>query len=602
MSDWMIAHRGGDFTAIAEQCHISPILARIIRNRGVIGPAATDVFLNGTTADLRDPHLIPGMDGAVKIIRNSISSGDRMRIIGDYDVDGICSAYILLSGLKSAGGDVDAILPDRIKDGYGLNVDMIERAGEDGVKTVITCDNGIAATDAVNRAKELGMTVVVTDHHEIPSVLPDADAIVEPKLRDDTTGEITYQFPDICGAVVAWKLIEAVRGISNEEAGVRGSEMYEAMAFAAIATVCDIMPLMDENRIIVRYGLRAAAETSNPGLRALIRVNGLEGKELSGYHAGFVIGPCLNASGRLDSAERALRLFGVSDSNAGQDAEEEAGELKALNDSRKSMQTTGIAEAQTMITSGDFLKDNIIVIVIKDLHQSLAGIVAGKIKEEYNRPTFVLTASGEDGILKGSGRSIDAYDMYEGMTECSGLLLKFGGHRMAGGLSIKEENVDEFRQRLNSNCGLTSDDMKKVEHLDMELAAHCVTNELTDELAKLEPCGNGNKPPVFACRNMGIESARILGQSGNAVKFDLRDEGGTAFEGIWFGKSGALAKSFDEFYGDGTFEALTSSYGAHGTAGAIRANLAYQPRINSFRGRDTLQLQIKDFRFIGNMT
>lgn len=601
MSDWMIAHRGGDFTAIAEQCHISPILARIIRNRGVIGAAATDVFLNGTTADLRDPYLIPGMAGAVKIIRNSISSGDRIRIIGDYDVDGICSAYILLSGLKAAGGDVDAILPDRIKDGYGLNVDMIERAGEDGVKTVITCDNGIAATDAVSRAKELGMTVVVTDHHEIPSVLPDADVIVEPKLRDDTTGEIIYQFPDICGAVVAWKFIEAVRGISNEEAGVRDSEMYEAMAFAAIATVCDIMPLMDENRIIVRYGLRAAAETSNPGLRALIRVNGLEGKELNGYHAGFVIGPCLNASGRLDSAERSLRLFCVSDSNAGQDAEEEAGELKELNDSRKSMQNTGIAEAETMIMSGDHLKDNVIVIVIKDLHQSLAGIVAGKIKEEYYRPAFVLTESGEDGILKGSGRSIDAYDMYEGMTECADLLLKFGGHRMAGGLSIKEENVDEFRQRLNSKCGLTSDDMKKVEHLDMELAAHCVTNELTDELAKLEPCGNGNKPPVFACRNMGIESARILGQSGNAVKFDLRDEGGTAFEGIWFGKSGALAKSFDEFYGDGTFEALTSSYGAHGTAGAIRANLAYQPRINSFRGRDTLQLQIKDFKFIGNM-
>ncbi|WP_130836596.1 single-stranded-DNA-specific exonuclease RecJ [Lachnoclostridium sp. Marseille-P6806] len=612
MAKWFIARRGGDFAAIGAACGISPVLARLIRNRGAVGEEETRRYLEGGTEALIDPLRLPDIPSAVRLLREKISAGEPVRIIGDYDVDGICSSYILLRGLREQGARADAVLPDRIRDGYGLNTEMIERAAGEGIRMIITCDNGIAAAEAVHRAKELGMTVIVTDHHEIPFVtdadrqreycLPEADVIVEPKLKKPGTEENLYPFPELCGAAVAWKLICALRGESAGQAGAQGL-MRELLAFCAIATVCDVMPLRGENRILVREGLRAAEETENPGLRALLRANELEESTLRPFHAGFILGPCLNASGRLDSAQRALNLFDSKES--GVDPVTAAAELRRLNEERRAMQEKSMESAEEYIKRKRLLRDFVLVLVLPDCHQSLAGIVAGKLRERYERPVFVLTDSAEEGMLKGSGRSIEAYDMYAGMQACRELLIQFGGHRKAGGLTLRAENAEALRLRLNECCGLSEDDLCTELHLDLELPPGQVTPALAEELGRLEPCGNENSPALFVCRNIRIIGAALLGHSERAVRFLARDEGGEAREFIFFGNAGMLAARFDGACGQGAWERLLSfsspsAFASRGQGdGAVcAANLAYEPRINEWRGRRSVQLVVKDFQFL----
>ena len=486
MAKWMVYQKKENFRAIADACGISQVLARLIRNRDVIGIDETRRFLYGTLSDLHDPRLLPDMEKAVSLLGDKIRRGAAVRVIGDYDVDGICASYILMHALGICGAQADVVLPDRVRDGYGMNPQMAEDAAQDGIGVILTCDNGIAATEAVRAAKDAGICVVVTDHHEVPFeegedgvrkyLLPPADAVVDPKVRDSRTGEMEYPFPDICGAVVAWKLA----GLLMEDlAPARKDDVLgDLLPFCALATVCDVMPLQDENRILVREGLRRAVHTTNTGLRSLLVVNGLEGKPLSTYHAGFVIGPCLNATGRLDNAERALALFLEDDPS---EALRSAQKLRELNDSRKSLTEQGVLQAMERIREDHMLDRRILVIFLPDCHESLAGIIAGRIRERFSRPVFVLTRT-EEGLVKGSGRSIEAYDMFASMTAVKECFTKFGGHKMAAGLSMKEEDIPLLRERLEEGCSLREEDLTEVLHIDMELPPALWTLDMTEEL------------------------------------------------------------------------------------------------------------------------
>ena len=569
---WMVYAKKEDFEGIGRQLGISPVLARLVRNRDVIGPDETAAYLSATTKDLRDPFLLPDMEIACGILQDKIRNGKSIRIIGDYDVDGICSAYILLRVLRSLGAKVDAKLPDRVIDGYGINERLVREAISDGVDTILTCDNGIAAKEPLTIAKDAGMTVIVTDHHEVPYeligeekhyLLPPADAVIDPKRQSDA-----YPFPEICGAVVALKLCQALQKKMNADIPA----FDQLLAFAALATVCDVMPLRDENRIIVRTGLQIASNTRNTGLNALIRVCDLSGRDLSVYHAGFILGPCLNASGRLNSAERALELFSEEDENR---ALLIAQELKSLNESRKDMTLRGTETACRMIESGAYQGDQILVILLEDCHESLAGIIAGRVRERYHRPAFVLTRL-ESGVIKGSGRSAECYNMFDGLTQVQDLLLKFGGHAMAAGLTLAEENVDEFRRRLNENCTLTDEDFAEVLHLDMELPPEAVSIPLVQEFSQLEPCGTGNPRPLFAARNVLIQRFRILGKNGNVIKFSARSAAGVPMELIYFG----MPEEVPELM----------------TAGEKIVNIAYYPDINRYQGRENIQFVLRDYK------
>ena len=595
MAKWMVAAKKADFEAIAGACGISPILARLIRNRDVVGEEETARYLNGTLNDLHDPLLLPDMEKAAAILLDKIRAGRKIRIIGDYDVDGICSSYILWRMLTFLGADADVRLPDRIVDGYGINIRLVEEAKSDSVDTILTCDNGIAAGAVLQTAVDAGMSVIVTDHHEIPFeeaedgsgdktyILPPADAIVEPKLTDPETGCIRYPFPDICGAQVTYKLSQvmldrAFRDKPTSEMIEKERVMRELLGFAALATVCDVMPLKDEHRIFVREGLKEAANTENIGLDALIRVCSLSGAPLSVYHAGFIIGPCLNASGRLESAGKALELFMEKDPDK---AVRIAHELKDLNDSRKSMTEQGTQRAQEAVeekirAAGGMLP-LVLVIALEDCHESLAGIIAGRIREKYQRPTFVMTRT-EEGDLKGSGRSVEGYDMYAEMNRCADLFLKFGGHKMAAGFLIPGENMEQLEQRLNENCPLKAEQMEDVIHIDMELPPRFVSMELTEEMAKLEPCGTANAKPVFVTRNIRLTLTGILGKNRNVARFTGTDETGRRFNFIYFRKE----------------EEITDLTGG----GGALCSLVYYPDINTWNGRSSLQFVIKDHRVI----
>lgn len=589
MAKWMVAAKKADFAAIAEEFQIDPVIARIIRNRDIVGEEAIERFLHGTLQDLHDPTLLQDAERAAGIVREKIADGKRIRIIGDYDIDGICSTYLLLAGLTHCGAAVDTAIPHRIHDGYGLNDHLIREAWEAGTDTIVTCDNGIAATAQIAYAKSLGMTVIVTDHHEVPyevledgsrqECLPDADAVIDPKRKD-----CGYPFEGICGAVVAYKFLQVL--FAGDDTVQTQELMQELLAFAAFATVGDVMELVDENRIIVRYGLRQILRSANYGLQALLAVNGLQDKKLSAYHIGFVLGPCLNATGRLDTAERALRMFCTKDRA---EAVTIAGELKALNESRKDMTVRGTEEAVAMIEEGGLKQDRVLVLYLPDCHESLAGIIAGRIRERYHKPVFVLTRS-EEGV-KGSGRSIEAYHMYEKMSECKELYMKYGGHKLAAGVSMPEENVEPFREYLNRHCGLTEEDFVEKIHIDVPMPMSYVTAAFVKQLSVLEPFGNGNAKPVFAQKNIRLISGRILGKNGNVGKYCVEDESGRRYDMMYFGDLAVWHLFLQEHFGQTAFERLYQG----SRAGDICIHVIYYPDLNVYQGRENLQMIMQDY-------
>ncbi len=586
MERWVLLRKGADFEAIGKKYQISPRLACLIRNRDVIGEEAVDRYLNGTISDLYDGMLMKDMDKAIDILKEKILEDKKIRVIGDYDIDGVNATYILLEGLERLGADVDSDIPDRISDGYGLNRHLVERAYEAGVDTLITCDNGIAAADEIAYGKEMGMTVIVTDHHEVPFDeqdgekryrIPPADAVMDPKQPD-----CLYPFKGLCGSAVAYKLMEALW----ESMGKDSADLDDLIENVAIATIGDVMDLEDENRIFVKEGLQMLRRTKNPGLKALIECTGIDKNSLNSYHIGFVLGPCINASGRLDTAKRALELL-----RAGTQKEADilAGDLKALNDSRKDMTEEAVKQAEEQVETTTISKDKVLVVYLPDCHESLAGIVAGRIRENYYKPVFVLT-DAEEGV-KGSGRSIDGYHMYEELNECKELLTKFGGHRLAAGLSLPKENVGKFREMLNKNCTLTEEEMKEKVTIDMEMPFGCVTEGLVKELELLEPFGKGNTKPVFAARDVTLLGARILGKNRNVLKLQVQDVNGCRIEAMLFHHADDFLGKLEEQYGKTEVEALLKGRGRQ-----IRISMTYYPDINEYMGKKTPQIVVTHYR------
>ena len=586
MERWVLLRKGADFEAIGKKYQISPRLACLIRNRDVIGEEAVDRYLNGTISDLYDGMLMKDMDKAIDILKEKILEDKKIRVIGDYDIDGVNATYILLEGLERLGVDVDSDIPDRISDGYGLNRHLVERAYEAGVDTLITCDNGIAAADEIAYGKEMGMTVIVTDHHEVPFDehdgekryrIPPADAVMDPKQPD-----CLYPFKGLCGAAVAYKLMEALW----ESMGKDSADLDDLIENVAIATIGDVMDLEDENRIFVKEGLQMLRRTKNPGLKALIECTGIDKNSLNSYHIGFVLGPCINASGRLDTAKRALELL-----RAGTQKEADilAGDLKALNDSRKDMTEEAVKQAEEQVETTTISKDKVLVVYLPDCHESLAGIVAGRIRENYYKPVFVLT-DAEEGV-KGSGRSIDGYHMYEELNKCKELLTKFGGHRLAAGLSLPKENVGKFREMLNKKCTLTEEEMKEKVTIDMEMPFGCVTEGLVKELELLEPFGKGNTKPVFAARDVTLLGARILGKNRNVLKLQVQDVNGCRIEAMLFHHADDFLGKLEEQYGKTEVEALLKGRGRQ-----IRISMTYYPDINEYMGKKTPQIVVTHYR------
>lgn len=586
MERWVLLRKGADFEAIGKKYQISPRLACLIRNRDVIGEEAVDRYLNGTISDLYDGMLMKDMDKAIDILKEKILEDKKIRVIGDYDIDGVNATYILLEGLERLGADVDSDIPDRISDGYGLNRHLVERAYEAGVDTLITCDNGIAAADEIAYGKEMGMTVIVTDHHEVPFDehdgekryrIPPADAVMDPKQPD-----CFYPFKGLCGAAVAYKLMEALW----ESMGKDSADLDDLIENVAIATIGDVMDLEDENRIFVKEGLQMLRRTKNPGLKALIECTGIDKNSLNSYHIGFVLGPCINASGRLDTAKRALELL-----RAGTQKEADilAGDLKALNDSRKDMTEEAVKQAEEQVETTTISKNKVLVVYLPDCHESLAGIVAGRIRENYYKPVFVLT-DAEEGV-KGSGRSIDGYHMYEELNKCKELLTKFGGHRLAAGLSLPKENVGKFREMLNKNCTLTEEEMKEKVTIDMEMPFGCVTEGLVKELELLEPFGKGNTKPVFAARDVTLLGARILGKNRNVLKLQVQDANGCRIEAMLFHHADDFLGKLEEQYGKTEVEALLKGRGRQ-----IRISMTYYPDINEYMGKKTPQIVVTHYR------
>ena len=565
---WMLQTKRADFNGLAMRLGVSPVAVRIMRNRGLLDEREMRKYLYGTLDDLYDPRQMKGMETAAGIIEKKLIEGKKIRIIGDYDIDGVCSTYILLKGFHRAAGNgqIDYEIPDRIRDGYGINESIIRQAAEDGIDTLVTCDNGIAALKEISIAKQLGMTVVVTDHHEVPvdvygQILPPADAVVDPKQDGET-----YPYHEICGAVVAWKLINVI----YEDLGIPEHEWMELLEFAAIATVGDVMKLQDENRLIVKYGLKKIGSTKNTGLRMLVEKNNLDINNLSAYHIGFVIGPCLNAGGRLKSAKVALRMLLEQDPDRVSGL---ADELKELNDVRKDMTAKGETEAIEQVERF-YMSDKVLVVFLPECHESLAGIIAGRLLEHFHKPSFVLTR-GEQSA-KGSGRSIEAYHMYQGLCEVSDLLVKFGGHPMAAGLSIEESDIDEFRRRLNENAKLTEDDFVPQIWIDVPMPFEYVNEKIVDELKGLEPFGQGNEKPLFAQKSLTIRNVRVLGKNRNVVKMNLVTNTGHPFDGLLFAD------------GDRFLEEQT---------GQNTIDMIYYPDVNEYNGTRTLQAIIKNYKF-----
>lgn len=586
MEKWIEIRKGGNFMEMAKKYGIDPLIARIIRNRDITDEKEITEYLYGGKEALHNPHLLKDADKAAEIIAEGIAGKKAMRIIGDYDIDGVNATYILLEGIRRCGGNVDAAIPDRMKDGYGINEHLIEQALSDGKELLITCDNGIAAINEINFAKEKGMTVVVTDHHEIPYrnteqgkefLRSNADAIVNPKQAD-----CPYPCKGICGAVVAWKLVQVL----YERMDIPVEEADIFIENAGFATVGDVMDLTGENRILVKLGLKALEHTKNPGMKALIAKNKLSDKPLSAYHIGFVLGPCINASGRLDTAKRSLELLLERDEVK---ASALADELVELNESRKYMTQQETQKALEQIGKEGREKDKVLVVYLPECHESLAGIIAGRIREAYQRPVFVLTR-GEEGV-KGSGRSIEAYSMFDKMTEVAELFTKYGGHPMAAGLSMREEDIDKLREQLNQKAELSEEDMAEVVRLDAVLPMSYFTVDTIRQLSVLEPCGKSNTRPVFADRNIKITRAGIVGVNRNVLKLHLLDSKGNPVAGVYFGEVEKFLTFLSEKFGSEEVDAAM-----HGKENSIQFAAVYEPAVDTYSGRESVQAIIRRFR------
>lgn len=607
MEKWYVAQKKADFEGWAREFQISPVLARILRNRDLTEKEQVRKFLYGSLKDCYSPWLLKDMDKAVELIQQAISEGTFIRVIGDYDVDGICSAYILTKGLKAFGAKVDTAIPHRIHDGYGLNDHLIELAAADGVGMILTCDNGIAATPQIELAASLGIKVIVTDHHEVPyieedgirkEILPPALAVVDPKQE-----QCTYPFKNICGGVVAYKLVQALverlqgkEGMqgqceksSNLDAGDTGCEraeelMEELLEFAALSTVCDVMELKEENRILVKEGLKRMKHSKNQGLRALMEVNEIDSEKLSAYHLGFVIGPCLNATGRLDTAKRALELL-QSDNKV--DAMSAARELKELNDSRKNLTLQGVKEAETYVEEHGIAQDKVMLIYLPDVHESLAGIIAGRVREKYNHPVFILT-KGEDGV-KGSGRSIESYHMFEAMTEVKQYFTKYGGHKLAAGLSMREEDIETLRRELNDRCTLNEEDFLPKVHIDVPMPLMYGDEKLARELERLEPFGVGNPKPLFAQKEMEFRGGYKMGANKTCARYKVLTPEGAERWLVFFGDLDKFGRYLEELYGPGSEEKLYSGQGT------FKLSVVYQLGINSYKGKAEAQFVMQNY-------
>ena len=583
---WMLRTKKADFNEIGKKFNVDPLIARLIRNRDIILEEDIKKYLYGNKEDMYSPYLLKDMEKAVSILEEKIKNQSKIRIISDYDVDGVISNYVLYRGLQEIGADVDYKIPDRINDGYGINERMVMKAVEDGIDTILTCDNGIAAVNQIALAKENGLTVIITDHHDVPFImqegskieqLPKADAVINPKQK-----ECSYPFDKICGATVAYKLIQAL----YEK---RGLEHDFYLEYLAIATVCDVVDLTDENRIIVKEGLKLLNATKNLGIKALIGENFKEKPELNAYHLGFIIGPCVNAAGRLEHAGEGLSLLLAKDE---EEAMDKARHLKILNDERKSLTEQGVEKAIELVETTNIKDDKVLVIYLTDCHESLAGIIAGRIREKYNKPVIVLTRSKEG--VKGSGRSIDEYSMFEKLSECRDYLDKFGGHPMAAGLSLKEENIDSFRKALNDNSGLTEENLIKKVYIDIKMPFYYISEHIIHQIECLEPFGKANEKPVFAESDVKITEARILGENKNVLKLKLATDAGGTIEGICFKNTmEELLNQIKEKYGmdevDKMFERREN---------AVRLRIIYYPSINSYKGKKTLQVTINNFEIM----
>lgn len=585
MSNWILLYKSANFKKISETFSIDPVIARIIRNRGIVGEKNVHSYLFSEKKDMYDPFLLKDMKNCIAILIEKIKKGSKIRVIGDYDIDGICASYILYKGISQMGGLVDIVIPDRIKDGYGLNERLILEAKQDKIDTIITCDNGIAAFDSVLLAKKENITIIITDHHEVPFrnsknekeyILPIADAIVNPMQQD-----CSYPFKGICGALVAYKVIEALYINLKEEK----KPLEELLGFAAFATIGDVMQLIDENRIVVKEGLSIIKNTKNEGLKALIKVCLNNDEKISPYHIGFILGPCVNATGRLDSARHAVQLFLTKSE---EEALKIANNLKILNEERKMITKEGLEQAIIYVEE-NLKEDKVLVIYLENCHESIAGIVAGRIREKYKKPTFVLTKSKKG--VKGSGRSIDTYNMYEKMSECEEWIEQYGGHKAAAGLSIKEENIDNFRKVLNEKCNLSKEDLKETIKIDLELPLSYVNMSLVKQFEKLEPFGMGNKKPLFAQKELKIISGKRLGKNGAVRKFIVEDKKGFRTELISFKEEEEIRKEMDHIFLEGTFEKLFNERKSE-----VWLHILYYPTINVYMGRESVQFVLEDFK------
>ena len=588
MSKWILQRKAADYATLSSKLNVDPVIVRLMVNRGLTTYEEMEEYLHPKLCNLPDPHLFADMDLACELLMEAIDEGTKIRVVGDYDVDGIMSTYILTTALREAGADVDYAVPHRMVDGYGINPDMVQRAFDEGIRFIITCDNGIAASPAIDLAKELGMTFVVTDHHEVPfevaadgvtkiQQIPHADAVVDPK-RDDCN----YPFKGICGAQVAWKLVDVL----YEFLGIEKEKADAFLQFASIATVCDVMELKGENRATVYHGLKAIENTDNIGLNALLARNELKGKPLSCYHLGFVIGPCLNASGRLDTAGRAIELLMETDNAK---ALAMANELVELNGQRKTMTQTGIDKAKEQIESTSLINDRVLVIYIPELHESLAGIVAGRIRETYNKPVLVIT-NAEEGA-KGSGRSIPAYNMFEELTAVKDVFTKFGGHPMAAGVSLPTEKIDELRERLNQNCTLTEDDMQEIIKIDCDMPLSYITDKLIDSIDMLAPFGTGNSKPLFALKNIPIQKMAYMGKEGQYLRMSLQTENGGNMTGLMFRGVEDFEQAIIDKYGETAWQGLFS-----GSNSNVAMDIVYEPSVNEFRGNRSVQIIVENFK------
>lgn len=584
---WFVAAKRADFRAIAEAFGIDPVTARIIRNRDVVGEKEIFNYLHGSMEQLHAPELLKGAQEAAKLLKQKIEAGKKIRIIGDYDIDGVNATYILYRALVRCGADVDYEIPDRMKDGYGLNLHLIELAASEGIDTILTCDNGISAMDEIAFAKEAGLTVIVTDHHETRFedreqerhyLLPAADVLVNPKQPG-----CGYPYKKLCGAAVAWKLVCLLFELS----GIPVCEAEELLPFVAFATIGDVMDLDGENRILVKEGLKRMAVTQNFGLRALAEANGLALSDISSYHIGFVLGPCINASGRLDTARRSMKLLLAKDI---QEAKLLASDLKELNDERKTLTQQAVEEACAMIEGGLYQEDRVLVIYLPGCHESIAGIVAGRLRERYYKPVFVVTDSEDAGGAKGSGRSIEAYSMFEEMVKCQDVFTKFGGHPMAAGFSLERERIDEMRRRLNAHCSLGEEDMLEKVSIDVPMPLDYITEPLVEELQLLEPFGKGNEKPLFAEREIRLQSAWLLGKNQNVLKFRVMNRSGRVMDALYFGDTAKMHSYLTAKFGEEKVQALF-----WGRQEGLTLDLTYYPSVNEYMGRKSLQIVIKNY-------